>query len=141
MKISCFLVILPALMLSACSTSMHLYPVQGPLAQQSPVPTYSGRVSPGEISFTSPNGEACQSDVNNVPAGQPASDLAGAWDAIYGPGYYTAHVLGATAGHFMATFTCSGGTLFKWEASAIGQTAYQGAAKDSTGNVYKVSVP
>jgi hypothetical protein len=120
---------------------MHLYPVQGPISKQNPVPIYAGKVTPLNISFTSPNGEACDSGVSNVSPGRPASDLAGAWDAIYGPGYYVAHVLGATAGHFMATFTCSGGTVFEWEASAIGETAYQGAAKDSVGNVYKISVP
>jgi hypothetical protein len=120
---------------------MHLYPVQGPLSQQNPTPIYAGTAGATGISFTSPSGEACESGVSNVAPGQPASDLAGAWDAIYGPGYYVAHVLGATAGHFTATFKCSGGTMFEWEASAIGQTVYQGAAKDNIGNVYKVSVP
>jgi len=128
-------------MLSACGTSMHLYPVQGPISTQNPATIYAGRVGLTEASFTSPSGETCESGLHAISPGQPASDLANSWDAIYGPGYYVAHVLGATQGHFMAKFTCSGGTVFDWEASAIGEYAYQGAAKDSVGNVYKVSIP
>jgi hypothetical protein len=109
----------------------------------------SGLLS-GTISVVVDNGEACKgpwvfvskaaaegSDVSSPRAGNLAAD----WDAVYGAGYYTAHVLGNRL-YARATLSCSkGGTIraeFSNEHNERGQT--KGVAEDNNGNIFKVSV-
>src|SRR5579863_1686799 len=101
---------------SVPSFGQKLYPVQGPLASQTTPPVYSGQIRRPMFGGALPtllkswivaNGEVLTgkcaavkpSSLNEKTPGAPDSyppqpDLAFAWDAIYGQGYFAAHILG-----------------------------------------------
>jgi hypothetical protein len=156
MKATRFLFPSVAMMLAGCvslSVPGAFSPVQGPLSKRSSVPNYSATMSgilSGTISVVVDNGEECKgpwvfvskapaegSDTSNPPAGNLAAD----WDAVYGAGYYVAHVLGNKL-YARATLSCNKGTTIRTELSnehnERGQT--KGVAEDNNGNVFKVSV-
>jgi len=130
-------------------------PVRGPLSKQSPLPTYTAKMSgilSGTISVTLENGEVCsgpwafvsKSPPENADIGSDrtaASHLAADWDTVYGSGYYVAHVLGNQL-YARATLTGNKGTIihaeFSNEHNQRGQT--KGVAEDNNGNIFKVSV-
>ncbi|MFY9854744.1 MAG: hypothetical protein WAK26_12790, partial [Terracidiphilus sp.] len=104
---------------STPSFGQKLYPVQGPLAAQTPTPVtvakYSGSNS-GKVTLTQPDGESFKGTwvfvtppfVNSKPLGTSASyppqpNLAYAWDAVYGQGYFLAKVLGKRLRQAVAT--------------------------------------
>jgi hypothetical protein len=154
-------------LLAGCHGYARLYPVQGPLAALTPPPVYTAKISltpnwskpvtfgahaqdrMGKISVALANGEQFNGTWNQVYA-QPgaantASDtLASAWDAIYGKGYYTAHVLGAPL--FVHTdITGTQGTTLAVEWYELNEggnnnprLVARGIAKDSKGDVYKL---
>jgi hypothetical protein len=62
----------------------------------------------------------------------PQSDLAFAWDAIYGQGYFAAHILGQKI--WQGIFTGDQGTVLQVEIL----DGRHGAAADNKGNLYKV---
>jgi hypothetical protein len=111
----------------------------------------SGLLS-GTISVVFENGEVCKGpwafvsktapEKSNAVMGGPASsNMAADWDAVYGTGYYVAHVLGNKL-YARAILTGNMGTTIRAEFSnehnERGQT--RGVAEDSKGNVFKVSV-
>jgi hypothetical protein len=136
-------------------TAQKLYPVQGPLAAQSPPPVFTGQIrrppfSAGPVfkllkSWKLSGGEVLNGKVAVVKASSqdaaapgtqadypPQSNLASAWDAVYGQGYFVAHILG---NEFMqGVFTGSKGTTLQVE-SLDGQ---KGVAVDNQGNIYKM---
>jgi hypothetical protein len=134
--------------------AQKLYPVQGPLAAQTPQPVFSGHIrrpmfGPAAVflllkSWTVANGEELQgkpktvqaSSVNPTPAtgtiSFPQSNLAFAWDAVYGEGFFVAHILGKKFGQ--GVFTGSQGTVLQVE-SLDGRN---GVAVDNKGNMYKM---
>jgi len=148
--------------LSGCMRFAHLYPVQGPLAQQIPPPIYSakltGVINSGGFTAKLANGEQFsgqwQAQSANALAKQsnagiaPPFNLSPDWDAVYGQGFYTAHVLGA---HLFARTSITGsqgGTLkvemisqdvASADPKALNPPEIKGVAKDDKGNVYKVS--
>jgi len=145
-----------AMMLVGCvslSVPGAFSPVQGPLSKKPSVPSYSATMSgilSGTISVVVDNGEVCRGpwvffskaaaegrDASSPPAGNLAAD----WDAVYGAGYYVAHVLGNKL-YARATLSCNKGTTIRTELSnehnEHGQT--KGVAEDNNGNVFKVSV-
>ena len=63
----------------------------------------------------------------------PQINLAFAWDAIYGQGYYVANVLGKSIGHHI--FTGNRGTVLQVEFL----DGKFGAAVDNKGNMYKMA--
>jgi hypothetical protein len=100
---------------SGSAFAQRLYPVEGPIASQTPQPVFKGHISHPIFgvsplfmllrSWTVANGEVLQgkpkkvkaSSVNNpVPSASapPQPNLAFAWDAVYGPGYFVGHILG-----------------------------------------------
>jgi hypothetical protein len=131
-----------------------LYPIQGPLALQTTPPVFSGQIRRpmfgGALptllkSWTVANGEVLPgkcvavkaTSVNAKTPGTPdsyppQSNLAFAWDAVYGQGYFAAHVLGGKI--WQGIFTGNQGTVLQVEI-LDGQ---HGAAIDNKGNVYKV---
>jgi hypothetical protein len=136
-------------------TAQKLYPVQGPLAVSAPQTVYTGhlkfRVVSGHVPFyllkswTVAKGEVLTGNVttvnkapmNTAPLGSPAgyppqSDLAVAWDAVFGQGYFVARVLGNSVGQ--GIFKGPQGTVLQVE-SLDGQ---KGVAIDNRGNVYKM---
>jgi hypothetical protein len=154
--------ILSACFLSGCVRVAHLYPVQGPLAAQTPPPIYTGRltgfINSGSISVKLADGQQFSGQWQAQSAGAlakessagvvPPFNLSAQWDTVYGPGFYTAHVLGA---HLFARTTLTGkqgGTLEMEMISEPVETAdakdvaspkVSGVARDEKGNVYKVA--
>jgi hypothetical protein len=131
-------------------------PVQGPLSQQSPLPTYTAKMSgllSGTISVILANGDVCQGPwafvsktppdtKSNANAASPVpGDLAADWDLVYGPGFYTAHVVGNKL-YARATLTGNTGSIIYVEMSNESNTRgnTKGVAQDNHGNVFKVSV-
>lgn len=144
--------------LSGCATA-RLYPVQGPLSLQTPVPIYvakfSGAFDSGNLSVVLAEGEVCKGRWATVPrpttstdaaaaTAVPANNLSAEWDTVYGTGFYVAHVLG-TRLYARAVLTGNRGTILNVELhkpdivenTPVG--AIKGVAKDDKGNIYKVA--
>jgi hypothetical protein len=139
---------------SGSALAQKLYPVRGPLAEQTPQPVFSGQVrrpmfGPAALflllkSWTVANGEVLQgkpktlleSSVNPAPESNtislPQPNLAFAWDAVYGEGFFVAHILGKKFGQ--GVFTGNQGTILQAE-SIDGRN---GVAVDNKGNIYKM---
>jgi hypothetical protein len=138
---------------SGSAFAQRLYPVEGPIASQTPQPVFKGHISHPIFgvsplfmllrSWTVANGEVLQgkpkkvkaSSVNNpVPSASapPQPNLAFAWDAVYGPGYFVGHILGKDMGQ--GVFTGKKGTVLQVE-SLDGE---KGVAVDNQGNIYKM---
>ena len=159
MKYSIFPLFTTAALLAGCislSVPGGFSPVQGPLSQQSPMPTYTAKMSgllSGTISVALANGEVCQGpwafvskaiqdNTSNSNAASPVPrDLAADWDLVYGPGFYTAHVVGNKL-YARATLTGNTGSIMYVELSNETNTRgnTKGVAQDNHGNVFKVSV-
>jgi hypothetical protein len=150
-----------ACFLSACMRVAHLYPVQGPLAGRTPPPIYTGRITgilnSGSISAKLANGQQFtgkwQAQSVNAQAKKsragvvPPFNLSDQWDTVYGPGFYTAHVLGA---HLFARTILIGNQGSTLQMEMISQPVQttdpagappevSGVARDEEGNVYKVT--
>ena len=131
----------------------RLYPVQGPLTAQTPQPVFSGQIrrpvfSAGPVflllkSWTVANGEVLQgrpktvkaSSVNMLEVGAsypPQPNLAFAWDAVYGQGFFVAKILGKKFGQ--GVFIGNQGTLLQVETL----DGRNGVAVDNKGNIYKM---
>jgi hypothetical protein len=121
----------------------------------------------GNMSVILPGGEICKGGWNlvssapgqNSPAVNttPAANLAPAWDTVYGPAFYTAHVLGSRL-RASGTLTGNKGTtlnveLYRPETSELyrpetpelyrrytpdGLSEIKGVATDNNGNIYKI---
>jgi hypothetical protein len=137
----------------------RLFPVQGPAAAQVPPPAFTARLTnisrqSGKITLAEAKGESFQgtwkivtaSFVNTRTPGAPASyppqpNLAFAWDAVYGQGYYLATILGSeNVGQAVATG--DRGTVlqveFHREQLGVPEDNHFGVAVDNKGNIYKV---
>jgi hypothetical protein len=144
-------------LISECTAAFgqKLYPVSGPLAAQTPAPVFSGQISRPMFSrsihfwllksWTIANGEVLRGKCSVVTASSPdikvpgapdsyppQPNLAFAWDAIKGQGFYVSHVLGNKI--YQGTFTGDQGTVLQVE-SVDNET---GVAIDNKGNVYKI---
>jgi hypothetical protein len=157
MKFKIVLALLGVCLLSGCNHGGHFYPVQGPLSKQAPPPVFTAKATgiftSGSITVFLNDGEVCKGPWSVVsrktrkasPAtvSQPPVDLAAAWDAVYGPGFYTAHILGSTTGfHAQSTLSGDKGTtlqvgLFRPDTPG-NANEIRGVAKDNKGNIYKV---
>jgi hypothetical protein len=111
----------------------------------------SGAFNSGNLTVTLTDGEVCKgawSTVNRNPtagAGNGASsapDLPSAWDAVYGQGFYTAHILGAKL-HVQGVLTGNKGTILHVELyrpdTPNGLNEIKGVGMDNNGNVYKLA--
>jgi hypothetical protein len=136
----------------------RLYPVQGPAAAQTQPAAFTAKLPLGKarkITLIQANGESfagtwkivTASTANAKPPGDPASfppqpNLAFAWDAVYGPGYYVANILGSqTLGQGVATG--NQGTVLQIEFRQerlylVPVDNSFGVAVDNKGNIYKV---
>lgn len=159
MKSLSVLLLLCVSALSGCATA-RLYPVQGPLSLQTPVPVYvakfTGAFNSGNLSVVLADGEVCKGRWATVPRPNTPSDataasavsannLSAEWDTVYGTGFYVAHVLGARL-YARAALTGTRGTTLNVEMykpdnmvenTSVG--AIKGVAKDDKGNIYKVA--
>lgn len=144
-----------------------LYPVQGPLASETSPPVFSGHLKRpifgiGAVakvlkSWTVANGEVLEGNCVEVTAASansktpgtpesfpPQPNLAFAWDAKFGPGYFNAHILGGKV--WRGIFKGKQGTVLQVEMQEqLGREQnndfYRGAAVDNKGNVYKLVWP
>jgi hypothetical protein len=137
-----------ATMLGGCVVMVpgHLYPVQGSLAAQSPVPIYkvtlSGILESGTMAATLNDGEVCKGSWAAVRQDDPsASSMAVEWDSVYGGGFFVANVLGNRV-FARAVLTGTKGTTLNVEFydPTPGQvTDVKGIAKDNAGNIFKLT--
>jgi hypothetical protein len=149
------LIILGICAMLGCSAKARLYPVQGPLSAQTPLPVLVGKVTggpinPKNISVVLSDGEVCKGrwamvHPVKVPKGAntataPATNgMQAVWDTVYGPGYYVSHVLGTK---YYAQSVASGdkGTVLNVEMymPEAGSGGIKGVAKDNRDNLYKL---
>jgi len=136
-------------MLAGCLVMVpgHLYPVQGTLAAQSPVPIYKFTVSgvgrEGTSNVTLQGGEECSGHWAPVPQSEPMGGKSTAdWDGVYGAGFYVANVLGNTS-IVRAVLTCTKGTTLTAEffqpIAGEAMTKAKGVATDNSGNLFKLT--
>lgn len=136
------LAVLPLLALLGCHRPPPLYfhALQGPRAGQGPalVARATG-ISSGEIRVHLPEDEICVGPWSPVSRERTETALAGAWDAVYGSGFYVAQVLGSRW-HGQATLTGSHGTIIHFEfcRDTVPGAALRGVARDNHQNLYKV---
>jgi hypothetical protein len=153
-------VFLLSFFLASCHATARLYPVEGPLANQAPLPVFVGKISgalySGNMTVTGTQGEVFTGRWDTVKRPTKSGDAAGAttkdeemarlWDSIYGDGFYVAHVLG-TRLYARASLKASNGNSLKVEfyrpenqghGESLAATI-KGVAKDDKGNVYKIT--
>jgi hypothetical protein len=133
-----------AVLLAGCTGTAFLYPVQGPLATQSPPPVIPLHADGFSLSLTLPNGETFKGKGSIVPHTQnPLNPLSAQWDLVYGSGYYLAHVLGTDA-YRVATLTGDKGSSIRIEITSLtdrgGAVSQVGVAVDDKGDVFKITV-
>jgi hypothetical protein len=147
------------ILMLGCTHTARLYPVQGPLSTQTPLPVLFARITgvfaPGDISVVLSDGEVCKGHwvlIHRAPAPKEgaaanvttANGMSTVWDTVYGPGYYVSHVLG-TRLYAQAVVTGNRGTVFnvemyrserEHEENSVGLE--KGVAKDNKDNLYKL---
>jgi hypothetical protein len=160
MKIKFALVIALIVLATAITTTsafgQKLYPVQGPLASQTPPQVFSVKVQKRLFGAGTPTkyvktwivagGEEVNGKFEGVTANSmnaktpgaadsypPQPNLAFAWDAVYGQGFFAAHILGKKM--WQGTFTGDKGTVLQIE--LMNDNDLRGVAVDNQGNVYK----
>jgi hypothetical protein len=119
--------------------SANLYPLQGPIAEQKaaasiPIGVWATAFN-SDLSLSFPGGETFSGRIEPVSKAEGATDMAADWDAVFGPGYYTARVLGAR-GYYRGVIKGSRGTILRVE--CIGSPTI-GVAHDSNGNLFKLT--
>lgn len=129
------------------SNGLVLTPVAGPLATQTPVPTFpltlhSGMGNGGSLSATLRGGEIYSGQLIRLGLIDAQSRAHAAdWDLIYGSGFFAGTVL--TNEEFLrATLTGARGTSLVvelCEAGAGKDARWKGVARDEQGNVFKLS--
>ena len=150
-----------SLLLVSCHATARFYPVQGPLAEQTPPPVYVGKLSgafySGTMTVTGNQGtvfsgrwETVRQPAKSTEAPQTAAsdtEMATLWDSIYGNGFYVANVLG-TRLYGRGSLKAGNGDTLKVEfyrpekatndANAI-RGSIKGVGRDDKGNVYKIT--
>lgn len=140
---------------STVARGQRLYPVQGPLAQQTPAPVFKGQIRRPMFSryanfmllksFTFTNGEVLKGSCDLVIASTgdqkipgttgsipPQPNLAFAWDTVMGPGFYDSQILGRKI--IQGVFRGDKDTILQVES----QNNHSGVAEDTKGNIYKI---
>lgn len=147
-----FVTILVAL-LAACSTTATLYPVEGPLSKQQPLPVLTATVdgimgNTGGISVTLPDGEKCTGKWSSIApvsvgfstasaSGTATNGMASVWTSVYGSGFSVRNLPGVNKGEAM--LVGDRGTVIQVEFYTGSGTANgSGVAKDNKDNLYKV---
>jgi hypothetical protein len=131
-------------LLSGCISTVHLYPVQGPLSMEAPVSVLPLRLAGPTISVVLADGELCSGPWSAVTADNAAAnEMSAAWDAVYGSGFYVARVVGTRVNR--AILVGNKGTRLQVESADLARSNAGepanifGVARDSGGNVYKVN--
>jgi len=139
--------------LIACSTTATLYPVEGPMAKESPLPVLTATVdgilgNTGGISMTLPSGERCTGKWSSIApmsvgfvagstSGTVTSGMASAWATAFGSGVYVGNLPGVNRGE--AILVGERGTVIHVEFfTGSGTASGTGVAKDNLNNIFKV---
>ena len=131
--------------LVGCSTSISLYPVEGPHSTQQPLPVVTAKAdgitrNSGKITMTMPDGESCEGKWSSVaPQVSTVTTLSlfDQYGSITGTGMTTGPKPGVNRGE--AFLSCSRGTTVEAEFYTGSGTANgYGVARDSNSNVYKM---
>lgn len=129
-------------LLTGCAGfSGRLYPIQGPLSAQSPLPIYQlhASIMQSTITATLQNGEVCQGTWGPLTPDNPSSNAMSAqWDAVYGQGFFIAHILGKN-GLSSGVATGNQGTTLNVEIFIAQPGQVSGVAADNKGNLYKLA--
>jgi hypothetical protein len=144
-----------AVILSGCSLSVtaKLYPVQGPLSEQKPIPVLRARVmdvqrNSGDVTLTLTDGEVCTGSWSSLAPqqvsmtsisgrGQITSGIQTAYTTVYGTGFTVSNVPGVNRG--TAYLVGDRGTTIEVEFfTGSGTASGNGVAIDSKGNIFKV---
>ena len=137
----------------ACSTTATLYPVDGPLSKQQPLPVLTAAVdgimgNTGGISLSLPDGERCTGKWSSIApmsvgfstataSGSATNAMASVWTTVYGSGFSVRNLPGVNKGEAM--LVGNRGTVIQVEFYTGSGTANgTGVAKDNKGNVFKV---
>lgn len=142
-KHSAFLLL--AFALSGCSTTAHLYPVEGTLSKTVPLPEIEAQVNgimgnTGSISLTMPDGEQCSGRWSSAAGQTVSAETVNLWSqygSVGGTSIKVANQGGVNRGE--AVLKCDKGGLVEAEFYTGSGTANGfGKAKDNRGNVFKV---
>lgn len=147
--------LLAALGLASCNITItgHLYPVEGRLSKQVPVPVVSMKVhnverNSGKVELTLPSGEFCTGNwsvtaprmvgtATSFGSGSISSGLDSSFISMHGTSYINAAAPGVNKGQAM--LVGSGGTVIECAFFVGSGTASgYGTAKDNRGNIFKV---
>ena len=136
------LALLTATLLTGCVLPGHLYPVQGPLATQTPLPIFNIEIDRAAalMSATLQNGEVCNGNWASLPKDDPSANrMSAQWDAVYGQGFFVAHILGSG---FLGRGLVTGpqGTTLNVETFTPTPEDFKGVAQDNKGNLYKMTL-
>ena len=131
--------------LTACTTTANLYPVKGPLSEQTPASILVAKVdeimgNTGNFTLTMPNGSICSGKWSSVAPTYTAvssGSLFGRYGSVTGFGTTVGNVPGVNKGQAFAT--CTDNTRMDVEFyTGSGMANGYGIAKDTNGNVYKM---
>lgn len=148
-----FAAAITASLLAACSTTATLYPIDGPLSKQQPLPVLTAVVdgilgNTGGISMTLPDGERCIGKWSSIApmsvgfstasaSGTATNGMASVWTTVYGSGFSVRNLPGVNKGEAM--LVGDRGTVIQVEFYTGSGTANgSGVAKDNKNNIYKV---
>jgi hypothetical protein len=146
------LLLLSSMVLAGCPGDIlvkvpgHLYPIEGALVAQAPLPVYkvtiSGVGNSGTMSATLQGGEVCNGRWARLRPDDPsANGLSAAWDRLYGAGFFAANVLG-NSGADRAVLAGDKGTTLTVEfygLDPVRMSEVRGVAMDNHGNVFKLT--
>lgn len=147
MKINSSIAIAACALLAGCiSADVNMYPVEGPLSKQQPLPVVKAKAAgvesnSGAMTLTLPDRQECKGTWSSV-APKTGSVSTGALFSSYGGALFgstvsTGILPGVNRGQ--AFLTCNRGTTIDAEFYTGSGTANgYGIAKDSNGNVYKM---
>lgn len=141
------------IVIAACSTTATLYPVDGPLSKQQPLPVLTAAVdgimgNTGGISLSLPDGEHCTGKWSSIApmsvgfsttsaSGSATNGMASAWATVYGSGFSVSNLPGVNKGEAM--LVGDRGTVIQIEFYTGSGTANgAGVARDNKGNIFKV---
>jgi len=119
----------------------RLYPVAGPVSEQTPAPVYDVLLGPGLTAQVKlPGGQTYQGPRQTFKPDDPAANAMRAdWDLIYGPGFFTANILG-NGGVWHYNLTDPQGKHMAVEVLFHGNGYYnEGVARDEQDDVFKLT--
>ncbi len=130
------------LIAARCTTTAELYPVKGPLTQETPVPVIVAAVNgitgnTGRINFTAGNGASCLGKWSSAAPQYSSLTTIDGYGGPFGTAVTSGIVPGINRGHAFAT--CSDDARFNIEfVTGSGTANGYGIAEDTQGNVYRV---